>query len=158
MFEIEFTFKNQSDFAFIRSCVNELVEVTLSPNHVLMQIALNEAVNNAITYSRQKRKGAPVTLKLRNDGKKLVIRIKDRGKGFAANERLKELTEGSACLGEGELWKDCGRGLFIMQSVSDVVKYNREGNEVILVKRLPCEKSRLAAREVAHSKERSSIS
>ena len=97
-----------------------------------MYIAIGEALNNATRASMD------VKVKFSCFKKLIVIRIKDGGGGFDGNARvaaLKNIDRESAFV--ERLYAENGRGLLIMVSWTDKVIYNRQGNEIMLVKRLP---------------------
>ncbi|AGA70546.1 anti-sigma regulatory factor (Ser/Thr protein kinase) [Desulfitobacterium dichloroeliminans LMG P-21439] len=103
----------------------------------LLEIALNEAVNNAFKYAEDRVSIPAVTLSMcLLHSQWLIIRVKDSGTGFKANQVMTKL----ACLcGEEEetwQWGESGRGLFIMAQVMDKVRYNAKGNCVMLMKTL----------------------
>ena len=62
------------------------------------------------------------------DGSRLLIRIKDQGKGFDVAKQKKKSKAELECH---------GRGLPIMDKVLDELKYSHGGTEVTLVKILP---------------------
>jgi len=94
-----------------------------------LAIAVTEAVNNAILHGNKQDKDKTVTIKFQLEGKKLVVRIKDQGPGFNPGEV-------SDPLAPENLLKESGRGIFILSSLMDEVKYefDDKGTEIILVK------------------------
>lgn len=96
---------------------------------VLVEIALHEALNNAVFHGPEQGK---VTLRLcvQND-KRIVIRVKNEGDGFtvARLDCLKHYEPTAEALAE-----DCGRGLFMMNQIMDRVVYNKRGTEVLMTK------------------------
>lgn len=123
---LEIKFTGLAGFKQIRHCVMEYVKARLQGQPSLMEVALNEAVNNAIKHGHAK-------VKLRLNviaGKRLVVRVKDQGGGFAVNEQLTRMTT------RVDNWQENGRGLMVMQASADYVRYNRRGNEVLLVKNI----------------------
>lgn len=79
---LEIKFTGLAGFKQIRHCVMEYVKARLQGQPSLMEVALNEAVNNAIKHGHAK-------VKLRLNviaGKRLVVRVKDQG-GRLCRER-----------------------------------------------------------------------
>lgn len=61
------------------------------------------------------------------DGSKLAIVIKDQGKGFDINKKVKEASDNQ---------DNHGRGLFLMKEILDNVTYAKGGTEVLLIKNI----------------------
>ncbi|MEL1133848.1 ATP-binding protein [Desulfitobacterium sp. THU1] len=103
----------------------------------LLEIALNEAVNNAFKYAEDKVAVPAVTLSMcLLHSQWLIIRVKDSGTGFKADQVMAKLA--CLCGKEEEAWQwgESGRGLYIMAQVMDKVRYNAKGNCVMLLKTL----------------------
>ncbi len=122
---LEIKFYGLQGFRLIRHCVSEYIRKMLRDKPGLMEVALNEAVNNAIEHGK-----ASIKLKLNViAGKRLVVRVKDQGAGFP----------GQTLLAKDEKdfeFDESGRGIMIMKASADYVRYNRCGNEVLLVKHI----------------------
>ncbi|MBO9607578.1 MAG: ATP-binding protein [Paenibacillaceae bacterium] len=110
----------------VRHCIGDWLHALLR-EPVQVEAALNEAVNNAFRQGDR----VDITIRVMN-GKRLIMRVKDGGCGFAGNSRVVGLAREFPT--EQELWQESGRGLRIMCAVLDRVTYNRQGNEVLLVK------------------------
>lgn len=138
MKELEITFRSFDGFETIRSCLTKYVRENLRGNSGLMEVALIEAVNNAMKYGIAKNGNRIIHIKLRiQNGKRLIIRVKDHGPGFEANNRLKEINAEQENAFEKCLYDESGRGLLIMNEAADLVTYNECGNEVLMVKAIP---------------------
>ncbi len=94
-----------------------------------LAIAVTEAVNNAILHGNKLDKNKKVTILFQLEKDKLVVRIKDEGPGFKPEQV-------SDPLAPENLLKESGRGIFILSSLMDEVKYefDENGTEIILVK------------------------
>jgi len=94
-----------------------------------LAIAVTEAVNNAILHGNQQDKDKSVTIKFSFEQNKLICTIKDEGKGFSPDNV-------SDPLAPENLLKESGRGIFILSSLMDDVRFNfsEKGTELILVK------------------------
>lgn len=98
-----------------------------------VDIAVREAVANAIKHGNRQDPTKRVEVDLGLDGESLVIRVEDEGAGF-------EPGEVSNPLAPENLLKPSGRGIFYMRSFMDEVQYGLRpegGTVVTLRKRLP---------------------
>lgn len=101
----------------------------------LLEIAINEAINNAMKYGSAQASDPAVTLSICLPSPKcLLVRVKDRGSGFSAQPALKALSSKDSEKDEEWQWGESGRGLFIMERVMDQVRYNAKGNVVLMLK------------------------
>nr|WP_092072665.1 ATP-binding protein [Dendrosporobacter quercicolus]NSL48936.1 ATP-binding protein [Dendrosporobacter quercicolus DSM 1736]SDM48017.1 Histidine kinase-like ATPase domain-containing protein [Dendrosporobacter quercicolus] len=138
MHRLQVSFRGQEGYRVIRHCVNEYIKQTLGSKCAAMVIAFNEAVNNAIQYGGRSGAGT-VTVKFRLlKGKRLIIRVKDSGAGFAAAGAYCQAAKAPLRF-EDIAWSESGRGVFLMKAIADYVIYNKCGNEVLLMKRVPGE-------------------
>ena len=94
----------------------------------VLLLAVTEATTNAIIHANKCDPSKMVKIHAQIENSKLVIRIKDEGKGFDPT-KLPDPTEPE------NLLKDSGRGVFLMKVYMDEVKYNvtPTGLETILV-------------------------
>ncbi|WP_204553543.1 ATP-binding protein [Bacillus ectoiniformans] len=137
MQELTIHFNNSEVFSHLRSGIRSYLHQSIPSNPTIIEVAFNEAVNNAVKHS--KNAGNPtVTVAVRvKERKRLLIRVKDQGCGFPAYETMNRLNDAySQSLPDELLMKESGRGLMIMNQVMDKVIYNKQGNEVLLMKRL----------------------
>lgn len=109
-----------------------LAEVTGKP-HSMQEVAVNEALANALEC----RDGIPrqhkARLKINRIGKRLVIRVKTSRIGFAGNallRRLKSRPDEFFDFGEDA---SMGRGIPIMLATTNYMTYNNDGTELCLV-------------------------
>ena len=126
-----------SSLNFLRE-VDEFVEQKLKEQEVDpgvvtdIAISVTEIVTNAVNHGNKNdpRKNVTVTVKL--DKKSVTIRVEDQGGGFDS-EHLENP------LDEKNLLKEAGRGVFIVKSLMDEVKFEtvpKAGTVVTLVKKL----------------------
>ncbi|MFQ5601772.1 MAG: ATP-binding protein [bacterium] len=94
-----------------------------------LAIAVTEAVNNAIIHGNKQNKKKKVHIKFTFQKKKLIVTIKDEGEGFNP-EKL------SDPLAPENLLKESGRGIFILSTLMDDVKFkfNKDGTEISMFK------------------------
>lgn len=98
-----------------------------------MELAVVEAVNNAIEHAHSYQRNKQVTVRLRVHADRVQFTIIDRGAPFDFAAGLAT----SARLEPGEE-AERGRGLKIIQQLMDEVRYDRRGetNQITLVKYL----------------------
>ena len=93
-----------------------------------LAIAVTEAVNNAIIHGNGQDKRKRVHIRFSFEEKSLHVSIRDQGKGFNP-EKI------SDPLAPENLLKESGRGVFILSTLMDDVKFAfDDGTEIILVK------------------------
>ncbi len=106
-----------------------------SPEAGLVQLAVVEAVNNALEHAYQQEPGHRVEVELRLDEKRLRFLISDWGRAMADPEPREPQfdLEDPALLPEG------GLGLYLIHRIMDQVEYRSEGgkNTLIMSKKLP---------------------
>jgi len=118
--------------------VDEFVEQKLreegvSPSLVTdIAISVTEVVTNAVCHGNKNDCGKKVTVSLEINKKQVAVRITDQGPGFDPGHLANPLAEEN-------LLKDAGRGIFIVRSLMDEVKFEiapDSGTTVILIKKL----------------------
>lgn len=94
-----------------------------------LAIAVTEAVNNAIIHGNKQNKDKTVSIQLILEERRLTVSIKDQGKGFDPRKL-------SDPLAPENLLKESGRGIFILSTLMDDVRFDfhGEGTEVIMIK------------------------
>jgi serine/threonine-protein kinase RsbW len=133
---IQIKFKGYNGFNHIKGCITSYIRRHLIEDDFdFMEIAVHEAINNAIRHGNQS-ENAWVTLKFGlihgHTRDRLIIRIKDEGSGFAVNEHFAKLSRSLDFQNTQQL--ECGRGLLLMMAAADYIVYNKSGSEVMLVK------------------------
>lgn len=83
--------------------------------------ALEEAVENAVTYGSENRKPRNITLSMNFDGEALSLSVADQGPGF--DWKKWSVPDGSPT---------DERGLFFIRSVADETTWNEEGNVITM--------------------------
>jgi serine/threonine-protein kinase RsbW len=118
--------------------VDEFVEQKLreegvSPSLVTdIAISVTEVVTNAVCHGNKNDSNKKVTVSLEINKKQVAVRITDQGGGFDPGHLANPLAEEN-------LLKDAGRGVFIVKSLMDEVKFEiapDSGTTVILIKKL----------------------
>jgi len=94
-----------------------------------LAIAVTEAVNNAIIHGNKQDKNKKVHIKFEFEATRLVVSIKDEGKGFNPDKV-------SDPLAPENLLKESGRGIFIVSSLMDDIQYSfhKDGTQINLIK------------------------
>jgi serine/threonine-protein kinase RsbW len=94
-----------------------------------LAIAVTEAVNNAIIHGNKLNKNKKVFISFQLENKRLLVSIIDQGKGFNPQNL-------SDPLAPENLLKESGRGIFILSTLMDDVRFEFRGNgtEVIMTK------------------------
>jgi serine/threonine-protein kinase RsbW len=88
-----------------------------------LMLLLSEAVTNAIVHGNKLDKKKKVEVEVQINSKQIVSTVKDQGDGFdpqTANDPLKE----------ENLLKDSGRGIFLIEEISDSVDYLNNGTTI----------------------------
>lgn len=90
-------------------------------------LAVNEAISNAMLHGNKASVDKKVSLKVEMEDTSLKVYIKDEGKGFNPDS-VPDPTEPE------NIFRDSGRGLYIMKSCMDEISYNftPEGTELVL--------------------------
>ncbi|MCA1850338.1 MAG: ATP-binding protein [Acidobacteria bacterium] len=91
-----------------------------------IDLAVREAVTNAVLHGNQQDETKPVEIGFTNAGAALVITVRDRGEGFDPAS-VPDPTE------EQNLLKASGRGILFMRNFMDDVRWERhpEGGTVV---------------------------
>lgn len=92
-----------------------------------IRLSLEEAIVNAHRHGNRCDPQKKITISYQIDGKRAVIRIRDEGPGFDPASVPDPTCPDRICLPNG-------RGLMLMRCYLDEVAYNKQGNEVQLVK------------------------
>jgi serine/threonine-protein kinase RsbW len=95
-----------------------------------IHLAVEEALMNAHKHGNRKNGEKTVSVEYSVTPEKFEISVQDQGEGFDP-ARVPDPREA------GNIQKDSGRGVLLMQSYMDIVEYNRSGNRVHMVKYRP---------------------
>jgi serine/threonine-protein kinase RsbW len=116
---------NPRNIAVIESFVNRLVEqYKISPDlHCNILVSLTEAVNNAIIHGNCSDESKNVSIRLKRSRNTIAISVTDEGCGFDP----KKVPDPTAA---ENLTKCGGRGVFLMQELSDTVNFHNNGSTV----------------------------
>ena len=108
-----------------------IAEVTGSP-HSLQEVAVNEAIANALECRDGKARSQKASLKFNRFGNRFVVRVKTSRIGFAGNAMLRRLRANPDDLFSFGEDASMGRGIPMMLSMSHWMTYNHDGTELLL--------------------------
>ena len=116
---------NPRNIAMVESFVEKMVQrYKLTPDiYGNILISLTEAVNNAIIHGNRNDESKSVQIRLDKRKDRLNIRVSDEGRGFD----YRSLPDPTA---PENLMKDGGRGVFLMQQLSDNIRFHNNGSTV----------------------------
>ena len=116
---------NPRNIALVESFVEQVVErYKLSPDvYGNILISLTEAVNNAIIHGNCEDESKTVRIQFRKLKGHLAVRVTDEGRGFDY-QSVPDPTAPENLLTVG------GRGVFLMQQLSDSVEFHNNGSTV----------------------------
>lgn len=92
-----------------------------------VHLALEEAFINAVTHGNKMDAAKKVQIDYSVGSDKIEISITDQGKGFDP-QQVPDPRAGK------NLYKPDGRGLLLINSYMDVIRYNEQGNRVYMVR------------------------
>ena len=124
-------FRIPSDVQYIEAVVGQVVArcqaLAFSRRHTALNVpvALTEALSNAILRGNGDDATRSVLLRVQIDDLQLVAEVRDEGDGFD----LDACTEDSSL--PENLYREDGRGLFLMQKLMDRVERFRDGGNVV---------------------------
>jgi len=132
--DVELMLLVPSDLAFVAEAVELVATHTpagiLSPRRVQFNLrtVLAEVLANAITYGNREDPAKQVEIRVEAGRDGVRVTVTDSGDGFDP-ERVPDPTAPEA------LWREAGRGLFVIRHLVDAVDFNAKGNAVCLTLR-----------------------
>ena len=101
----------------MNSKLDKIVEtLNLKKQYFEIKLVISEAVNNAFVHGNKSDKNKPIYVKWELEEKKFILTVKDCGPGI---KDLKICNE----INENNILDESGRGLFIINSLADEVKF-----------------------------------
>ncbi len=94
-----------------------------------IRLCLEEALINAMKYGNGLQKELPVDLDIECASGEVRITVADQGPGFDP-KKLEDCTD------EKNIYRNRGRGVYLIQQLMDKVSYNEKGNSLVMVKSL----------------------
>jgi serine/threonine-protein kinase RsbW len=94
-------------------------------------IATTEMVNNAIRHGNNQQSDKKVYVTFEKQPAKMIVTVQDSGTGFIPEEVADPLAPEN-------ILKDSGRGIFIVKTLMDEVRFNitDQGTKVVLIKNI----------------------
>lgn len=132
--ELEVTFHNREVYNVYREQISHFIREVIPEENFIVEVALNEAVNNALLHGHKDYPHGRVTVNLMVQKDNLIIKVEDEGSGFQVKEQLEKVQNLAGNHVKEMLWNESGRGILIMTHAADEVKFNQKGNEVTLIK------------------------
>ena len=96
-----------------------------------LPLAIDEALSNAIIHGNRRDARKRVEIEGSIEGGLLRVRVRDQGEGFSPEQRRHDPGDPQA------LMASSGRGLFLIESVMDEVRYTEDGRCIDMRKRVP---------------------
>ncbi|EKQ55415.1 MULTISPECIES: ATP-binding protein [unclassified Clostridium] len=106
---------------------NIIKNFNLKEKYFEIKLIISEAVSNAYIHGNNSDNSKPIYVQWELKENFIRIAVKDCGSGVESSKANKEISEES-------LLDECGRGLFIIRSYADEVKF--KGNSIIMEKYL----------------------
>ena len=127
-----------SELCNIRNSINNIVDFIIECHGLLredalfeIKVVLDELIQNAIIHGNKLDSSKQIKIRIGISNSYVYFIIEDEGEGFKSN-----------CIGQSESFldicdlKESGRGILIVKSLCDSVKYNSKGNKIVVLKRL----------------------
>lgn len=129
----QFRLNGYGDYLRLQTAIAQVIAAETGTPHSLPEVALHEALANAMECRDAVARPHRVQLKFNKLGRKLIARVKTSRIGFAGNAILRRLqTHPEELFAYGED-ASMGRGIPLMLSLSQRMVYNADGTELLLV-------------------------
>ena len=113
---------------FIASVIGKLGRLHLDEDMLFdLKLCLHEAVVNAIRHGNNEKKELPVHVLVKKEKKEIIMEVTDQGKGF----NFTRIPDPTTLENIGKLH---GRGVYLIQSSMDSVKFLNGGRTIKMVK------------------------
>ena len=132
----QLTLNGLNDYRRLKGEVAKLLAEATGLVHSMQEVAVNEAIANALECRDGQARSQKARLKFSRAGKWLIVRVKTSRIGFAGNAMLRRLRANPDSLFSFGEDAGMGRGIPIMLSTTDRMTYNSEGTEVLLAWKL----------------------
>jgi len=132
----QLTLNGFNDYRRLKGEVAKLLTEATGLAHSMQEVAVNEAIANALECRDGQARSQKARLKFSRAGKWLIVRVRTSRIGFAGNAMLRRLRANPDSLFAFGEDAGMGRGIPIMLSTTDRMTYNNEGTEVLLAWKL----------------------
>ncbi|WP_194840791.1 ATP-binding protein [Filobacillus milosensis] len=109
---------SMNEYKKVRKMIHETLVDYFSGDKMLVDLALFEAVKNAMEHGNQGNSNNPIEIKLHFLDHSLIARIEDQGKGSNWQDDLDKN----------------GEGLHLIGQIMDSVVYSKKGNQILMRK------------------------
>lgn len=92
-----------------------------------LHLALTEALSNAVQHGNRSDRNRHVSVEITVDNRRASVSVEDEGDGFCVSAVADPTLAECITLPRG-------RGIFLMRSFMDSVRYNAEGNSVTMIR------------------------
>lgn len=127
-----FIIQHQSEYVQILHYIRPWLQETLGKRTFHLELAMNEAVSNALRFGTVKTPCPEIYLHFHKLRQGVVVRVKNNGPGFRGNEILRQTQADTDSYWEQIFAKESGRGIGVIKQTTDFACYNRAGNEILL--------------------------
>ncbi len=115
---------------FIENIAKKVLSLTGSDNDAFkVKLVLEEAMTNAMRHGNLLNPKLKVFVKISVGKKKIMLQIRDQGKGFNFHKVPDPTNKKRA-------QQPCGRGIFLMRKFMDEVTFSGKGNKLRLIKKI----------------------
>ena len=132
-----FYFNGYGDYRRLKGEVSRIVAEVTGVPHSLQEVAVNEALANAMECRDAAPRQHHARLRFSRLGRWFVVRVRTSRLGFAGNALLRLLRLHPADLFAFGEDATMGRGIPLMLSLAHRMTYNSEGTEVLLAWKMP---------------------
>jgi len=132
----QLTLNGFNDYRRLKGEVAKVLAEATGLAHSMQEVAVNEAIANALECRDGQARSQKARLKFSRAGKWLIVRVRTSRIGFAGNAMLRRLRANPNSLFALGEEGGMGRGIPILLSTSDRMTYNNEGTEVLLAWKL----------------------
>ncbi len=125
-------FDGYGDYQRLRGEVAKVLAEETGLAHSLQEVAVNEAIANALECRDGRSRNQKARVKFNKVGNWFIVRVKTSRIGFAGNAILRRLRANPEYMFSFGEDASMGRGIPMMLSMSHKMTYNSEGTEVLL--------------------------
>ncbi len=132
----EFHLSIPSSLSNIRYVIAKVQESAKDANldevqrNISIPILISEAVTNAIKHGNKFVKDKMVYIKVKYNGRRFSIYVRDEGDGFPFDEIANPTHPEN-------IYEEHGRGIYLISSIADEYCYNDKGNEIKMILKKP---------------------
>ena len=133
-----FMVHHTDDLPLVRQQLQKLLQNLLGVQSALFEVAVNEALKNALHSSTQTYGEPLVRIRVSLLGQAYIsVRILDYGDGFPGNAILRSLPPKTPFESIPANLPEDNMSLHLMRAATDHLTYNHLGNEILMIKHLP---------------------